>query len=242
MITVLFSPSEGKNEGGSNTSLNLFGGVELRKEILNTYNTIVNSANQEEIQNLFGYKKFSQCEPYIVDIFNAPTLKAIERYDGVAYDYLKYNSLENDAKEYIDTHVVIFSNLFGAIFANDAIPIYKVKQGNAIGEIKPELYYKEKMTSMLDEYLKDKEILDLRAGYYDKFYKPNKPYTTLKFLKNKKVVSHWAKAYRGLVLQTMARHQVSTLDAFVKLPMENLCIEEIRKQKNKTEIIYSILT
>jgi cytoplasmic iron level regulating protein YaaA (DUF328/UPF0246 family) len=242
MITILFSPSEGKVIGGEEASLSLFGGVELRKDILKNYNDILQSQNKESIQQLFGFKKFSQCEPYIVDIFRAKTKKAIQRYDGVAYDYLQYNTLDKEAQSYIDSHVMIFSNLFGPILAKDLIPIYKVKQGNTIGSIKPEVYYKEHTTSLLDSYLEDKEILDLRAGYYDKFYKPNKPFTTLKFLKDGKVVSHWAKAYRGLVLQTMAKHHIDTIDAFIKLPMENLIIEEIKKQKNKTEIIYSIIS
>ncbi|MCB4755324.1 MAG: YaaA family protein, partial [Sulfurovum sp.] len=83
-------------------------------------------------------------------------------------------------------------------------------------------------------------ILDLRAGFYDKFYRPTKPYTTLKFIKEGKVVSHWAKAYRGLVLREIAKTGVKCIDAFMRLPIEGLRINEIQIQKNRTEIIYDI--
>ena len=92
----------------------------------------------------------------------------------------------------------------------------------------------------MEAYLKDEEILDLRAGFYDKFYKPKKEYTTLKFIKEGKVVSHWAKAYRGIVLREIAKAGIKSIEEFMKLPIEGLSIHEIQTKKNKTEIIYTI--
>lgn len=89
--------------------------------------------------------------------------------------------------------------------------------------------------------LANHEILDLRAGYYDKFYKTKERYTTLKFLKNGKTVSHWAKAYRGIVLREIALNNITTLDEFIALDIKNLQVKEIKTIKNKTEIIYDIL-
>ncbi|NPA66152.1 MAG: YaaA family protein [Epsilonproteobacteria bacterium] len=240
MLYILFSPSEGKVQGGNEEKMKLFGSTNSRSEILQQYNQIINSNDQEMIKTLFGIKKYEDCLPYIDDIFTAKTMKAIQRYDGVAYDYLQYNTLPKKAQTYIDIHTLIFSNLFGPILANDMIPIYKVKQGNSIGDIKPEQYYKERFSYQLDLFLGDNEILDLRAGYYDKFYKPKK-FTTLKFLKNGKVVSHWAKAYRGIVLKEIALHQISSLDDMIKLEIENLLIKEIKETKNKKELIYEII-
>ena len=92
----------------------------------------------------------------------------------------------------------------------------------------------------MENYLAEEEILDLRAGFYDKFYKPKKAYTTLKFIKDGKVVSHWAKAYRGIVLREIAKAGIESIEDFMKLPIENLTIHEIQTKKNKTEIIYNI--
>ena len=194
------------------------------------------------LSKMFGIKKESEIEKYKRDIIHELTMKAIERYTGVAFDYLKYDEMTDKEKAYIDQHVILFSNLFGPIRADDLIPEYKLKQGEAVGEIKPEKFYHEHAATLMEEYLKDEEILDLRAGFYDKFYKPSKPYTTLKFIKDGKVVSHWAKAYRGIVLRELAKAGVNSMDAFMQLSIDGLSIHEIQTKKNKTEIIYTIET
>jgi cytoplasmic iron level regulating protein YaaA (DUF328/UPF0246 family) len=66
------------------------------------------------------------------------------------------------------------------------------------------------------------------------------PYTTLKFLKGGKVVSYWAKAYRGIVLREIAKANVKSIDEFMALEIEGLIAQEIKKIKNKTEIVYRI--
>ncbi len=241
MLYILFSPSEGKKFYHTSTQLKLTGGIALRQEIVHNYNNIIKEGDINTLKNLFGLKKEEEVYKYAQDIFTAPTAKAIERYDGVAYDYLDYNSLSEDAQTYLHSHLLIFSNLFGVVRADDEIPIYKVKQGNAIGDIKPELYYKKQLKDFLDNYLHNTQILDLRAGYYDKFYQIPQPYTTLKFLKNGKVVSHWAKAYRGIVLRACAQANISSLEEFHKLEIEYLQVEDIKKIKNKTQITFSIL-
>jgi cytoplasmic iron level regulating protein YaaA (DUF328/UPF0246 family) len=241
LLKILFSPSEGKKAGGFAQKKPLLGAENARNEILQTYNAIVQSAEEESIKNLFGIKKFSACEPYIVDIENSPLMVAIERYQGVAYDYLQYSQQDEQTQEYLRKNTIIFSNLYGPIYGGDAIANYKVKQGNSIGTIAPDKFYKERFSYQLDLLLGSEEILDLRAGYYDKFYKVTKPYTTLKFLKNGKTVSHWAKAYRGVVLREVAKNSVASLQEFISLEIEGLKVKEIQVIKNKTEIIYEIM-
>ena len=241
MLKILFSPSEGKNSGGDEKKKELLGSNNARNEILNEYNKIVLSGDEETIKNLFGFKKFSDCKPYINDINNSALMSAIQRYQGVAYDYLEYSSLDEKAQKYLKTNTIIFSNLYGAVLGGDSIANYKVKQGNDIGTIIPDKFYKDRFTYQLDLYFNNDEILDLRAGYYDKFYKVTKPYTTLKFLKNGKTVSHWAKAYRGLVLRELAKHNISSIEEFMTLEIDTLQIKEIKVIKNKTEIIYNII-
>jgi len=241
MLKILFSPSEGKNIGGNYKFEELLCTQKARIEILTQYNNIVNSKNEEKIKKLFGFKKFDDCKPYISDIFSSSLIPAIQRYNGVAYEYLDFNSLDINAQEYLKKNTIIFSNLFGPILGKDTIPNYKVKQGNNIGNIIPDKFYKDRFSYQLDLYLNNDEVLDLRAGYYDKFYKLSKPYTTLKFLKNGKVVSHWAKAYRGLVLRKLAQNTINNIEDFISLEIENLQIKEIKIIKNKQEIVYDII-
>ena len=241
MLKILFSPSEGKNSGGNSKEKDIFGAIHARDEIIQKYNDIVLSKNEESIKKLFGLKNFSECQPYICDIFSSPLMPAIERYQGVAYDYINYKELDSNTQKFLRENTLIFSNLYGPLLGGDPISNYKVKQGNTVADIAPEKFYKERFSYQLDLYLNAHDILDLRAGYYEKFYKSTKPYTTLKFLKNGKVVSHWAKAYRGIVLREIAKNHIETIDAFMKLEIKGLCIEEIKVIKNKTEIVYNII-
>ena len=83
--------------------------------------------------------------------------------------------------------------------------------------------------------------LDLRAGFYNKFYKPSTPYTTLKFLKDGKVVSHWAKAYRGITLRAAAMSNIQSIEEFIALPIEGLQILEIQQKGIHSEVVYEIV-
>jgi len=242
-MKILLAPSETKTHGGSeNFSLESLLFKELtstRKTILHQYINILQKNNLDELSKLFGLKKEADILYYNKEIIHELTMKAIERYSGVAFDYLNYKELTTEQQNYIDNNVILNSNLFGFLRADDMIPEYRLKQGTTIGDLKPEKLYKAQ-SHLMEAYLDNKDILDLRAGFYEKFYKPQKAYTTLKFIKNGKVVSHWAKAYRGIVLREIAKQQINSLESFMKLSIENLTIDEIQTKKNKTEIIYTI--
>jgi len=242
-MKILLAPSETKINGGYDKFyLNTLLFPELtatRQKLLHQYINIIQQNNFDTLSKMFGLKKEADVSYHTKDIVHELTMKAIERYIGVAFDYLSYSKLNPDEQHYIDNNVILCSNLFGFLRADDMIPEYRLKQGEAVGELKPEKLYKEQ-SHLMEEYLKDEDILDLRAGFYDKFYKPTKNYTTLKFIKDGKVVSHWAKAYRGIVLREIAKAQTDNLEDFMKLPIENLSIDEIQTKKNKTEIIYTI--
>ena len=245
-MKILFSPAETKKSGGMEGQITkesfLFPELfKYRKEVLDKYKQYVSYSSNEQLSTLFGIKDFKKFEKYKVDIYSKPLLKVIERYDGVAFDYLEYNSLDNDAKNYIDKNTVIFSNLFGPLLAGDfGIPEYKLKQGEKIDGFAPEVFYKKYFSESLDEMLSGEPYLDLRAGFYNKFYKPNSEYVTLKFLKNGKVVSHWAKAYRGLVLKSLAKNNIQSIDGFMRMEIENLSVKEILKKAIHTEIVFNI--
>ena len=243
-MKILLAPSETKKSGGTAPfrleDLLFDALLPHRTKLLHTYINILQKGDMKELGAMFGLKKESDIKSHIKDIIHEPAMKAIERYTGVAFDHLGYLALDADAQRYINNHVILCSNLFGFLRANDLIPEYRLKQVAPVGDIRVEKFYHEHGAPLMEAYLQDEEILDLRAGFYDKFYKPAKPYTTLKFVKESKVVSHWAKAYRGIVLREIAKAGVTSIDAFMKLPIEGLSIAEIQTKKNRTEIIYDI--
>ena len=245
-MKILFSPSETKIKGGEkriidNNSFIFPDLFQERMNVINLYQNFINGATNKQLEKLFGTKKQEIIDYYKGDLLDKEILKVIERYDGVAFEYLEYSMLKENEKSYIDKNVIIFSNLFGPILAGDmGLPDYKLKQNEKIGSFELEKFYNEKFTDKLNEFLEDEEIIDLRAGFYEKFYKIEKPYITMKFIKEGKGVSHWAKAYRGIILNLIAKNNIKSIKELMDLQIENLSIEEIKKQKVKTEIVYNI--
>ncbi|MBX2079434.1 peroxide stress protein YaaA, partial [Campylobacter peloridis] len=126
--------------------------------------------NDENLKKFFETKSDKELIFFKEDIFSKPTIEAIKRYNGVAYEMLDFINLNKKAQEYILNNVLIFSNLFGPIMAKDLIPFYKFKQGKKIDNFNIEKFYKENFSSSIDNLLKDELVIDLRAKFYEKFY------------------------------------------------------------------------
>jgi len=231
-MKILLAPSERKTKGGDFPPINeknfIFPKIyKKRVEIIKKYDEFLQTT--DDVKN-FGEDKSS--------IFKRPTKKAVLRYSGVAFKHLDYESLNNTAKEWINENVLIFSNLFGIISANDKIPYYTLKQGKKPGF---DIYqtHKEIFESILEE-INEKEIfIDLRAKFYEKIYKP-KNSVTFSFIKNGKIVSHFAKAYRGLLTRYLAIHKPTTIEELLKIEFPNVKIIEIREKKGNLEIICEV--
>lgn len=245
-MIVLFAPSESKQEGGNLSPLekeSLFFAdlYHYRLEAIEKYEHFILNASEPELSKLFGIKEQKEYAKYLRSFREAKTMKAIERYNGVAYEYLDYSTLNQQEQKYIDDNVIIFSNLFGPLRASDRIPDYKVKQSEEIDGFNLEKHYQKYFTDAIGNCIGNDEVLDLRAGFYEKFYVHSTPVTTMKFLRDGKVVSHWAKAYRGLVLRTAAKGKVQSIDELLAMEISGLKLEEIHELKKKKEIIYTIL-
>lgn len=244
---ILFSPSEGKKLEGDFPALNtqelLFPQLqESRQPLLKTYNELILKGSEEQLHDLTGIKKEEEIRKYRHDLFTSATMPALQRYDGVAYDYLDLSTLSQNEKDYLYKQTVIFSNLFGPLRGGDLIPAYKFKQGSTLDGIVTEKVYKKEFSSALDTLLEDELVLDLRAGFYEKFYALQKPFITMKFLKGGKSVSHWAKAYRGKVLRTLAQIQPKDEKELLDTDYDGLkFIESIPYKSKGTMLVYEVL-
>lgn len=245
-MKILFSPSEAKNPDNDFDPIHKQSFIfeelfEYRLEALRHFQNYILKANDKDLSQLFGLKNEKEFTPFKQDILSLETNLAIKRYSGVSYEYLDYESLDTKAQNFLLENTVIFSNLFGPILAKDKIPFYKFKQGAKIKDFNIEQFYKEKFSPSLDEFLKGENIIDLRASFYEKFYSIKQNFSTFKFLKNGKIISHFAKAYRGTLLRTIAKNQLkSTQDLLDHLPCE-LKLKDIKIQGFKQEITLELL-
>ncbi len=94
-MKILFAPSEAKRQGGEHSSMRFCFDID-REKILQKYEELVKSGDEEILHQLFGTKELPT-----IDIFHSPTLKAVRRYTRVAYEYLDYDSLHFLAKEFV---------------------------------------------------------------------------------------------------------------------------------------------
>ena len=246
-MKILFSPSENKTSKAlfqpiSSESFLFPSLYNKRYEVLMRYQEILNQGDSKILQQLFGIKDETKCRQMATtNLFSALTCKAIERYCGVAYEYLSYQTLPLEDRNFLDENTIIFSNLFGPLLAKENLPHYKLHQGASLQGFKPEFFYKEVFSPLLDTFLQDEFIIDLRAGFYEKFYTLKQPYITMKFLKHGKVVSHFAKAYRGAVLRSIVQCKPLNEKALRAIAFENLSIHEIKTSKFKTEYVFNII-
>ncbi|XOB62127.1 YaaA family protein [Campylobacterota bacterium DY0563] len=245
-MKILLAPAETKNSGGEEASFckDNFCFPELfskREDVFNLYENLLANLSIEELSKWFGLKKLEDVEKYKKSLKEKPTMKAISRYNGIAFDALEYNSLTKAEQNYIDENVILFSNLFGPILAKDLIPDYKYKQGAKLPNINVEKFYMDNFTESLDAFVGD-EVIDLRAGFYEKFYKVKKANVlTFKFVKDGKVVSHWAKFYRGKLLQEIAKNNIQNHSEFMDMQISGLKLNEIQEKKNVKLLVMDIV-
>ncbi len=239
------------------------------EEILKAYVWFLQTASEAEIQKLFGKKTLNLQELSTAqNLLDSPLLEAISRYIGVAFSALNFNALNPLEKAYLREHLLIFSNLFGLLRAEDKIPYYDLKQGEGFKDTNftfstKQLYAKNLENIwkfLLQNYPTDTkrqnkeslEILDLRAGFYQKCFTITNPpkeaqniiICTPSFIKNGKVLSHYAKFYRGILLKACAQFAIPNLSALLELEIPNLTLQSQTQTHtdNSTHILltYSI--
>jgi hypothetical protein len=243
MLYTLFSPSEAKEEGGSLSPINsksfIFPSLyEKRAKLLKKFDEHKSALDEQGLLEFFELKVLEQDSELRESIFDLPTRKALLRYSGVAYKALDFYSLSPDAKTYLFEKVLIFSNLFGPVLGSDEIPNYKLKQGAKIAGVDAAKHYKKEFSQALDEMFEGAELLDLRAGYYEKFYEPKVKSLKPKFLKGGKVVSHNAKEHRGLFLREVAKSGAELLSDVLTIEFKSLKLVELFEKNNCIEPLF----
>ncbi len=240
-MKILFSPSESKSDYSDSPPFSpkefLFPELyERREEVLERYAHFIFSCDEVALQKLFGFSSMQEVLHYKRDIFKEPTLMAIERYNGVAYDHLDFSHLDASAQKYLLENTLIFSNLFGPILAKDKIPNYRLQQGQSFLSFDIPKHYKKYFSEALEEFCEG-EVIDLRAGFYDKFFVPKCTTLKMKFLNEGKVVSHFAKVFRGKVLKEIGLRKPKSIKDFMEMEIEGLHLKEMQTRKNERLLV-----
>ena len=171
-MLVLLPPSEGKIDGSRQGSLWL--------EQLSFKNEL--SERRRELLDRLGLPHDS-----------VPVSPAIDIFQGVLYKSLDYRSLPVQAQNTANSHLIIFSGLFGAIRPLDEIPnhTYKMKSSD----------WSELLPKVLDG-IESKLIVDCRSSTYSAVWKPEAQITVgvrvFQEISGKlSIITHMSKKYRG---------------------------------------------
>ena len=174
---------------------------------------LLNLIDNEDLRSIYGtsQEKSELFHRQNEDIFKSRCAYAIERYTGVVYQHLDWNTMSKNAKEYMDKYVLIFSGLFGMTTPLTLIPDYKLKM-NVLS-----LQYH--WAPILTEALKDEDIIyDLLPQVYRKAYVPNKNTIQIEFkVEGKgqtKAAGHYGKAVKGKFIRFLAENKITNIKDF----------------------------
>lgn len=141
---ILIPPSEGKADGGENAPLRSVSGLVA---------DLIAAIKEADPKKLYGLKEKALEKAIAVndEVLSSKTMPAIERYTGVVYDAIDYQTLKK--KSDFDEKVLIVSGLFGLVRPTDLIPNYRLK----IDKLKAARLWKQSNS----EQLKDAFVIDL---------------------------------------------------------------------------------
>jgi|TARA_Y100000994_G_scaffold36816_1_gene27606 cytoplasmic iron level regulating protein YaaA (DUF328/UPF0246 family) len=145
------------------------------------------------------------------DIFNSKCAYAIERYTGVVYEHLNWESLDEKAQNFLDDHIYIFSGLFGMVTPRTLIPDYKLK----MNVLSLQYHWSPIISEQLE---KEDLIIDLLPQVHRKAYNKGNNVITIDFQVVKKgkksAAGHFGKAVKGQLIRYIAENQITNIDDF----------------------------
>ncbi|MEV8632242.1 peroxide stress protein YaaA [Streptosporangium sp. NPDC051023] len=209
-MLILLPPSEGKAGLGDGPALDLsqlsFPSLTAsRKKVLGT---LVTLSRKPQAQAVLGLSPGQLGEiGKNRELRTAPTLRAAELYTGVLYDNLGLASLSPDALERAERSLLIFSGLWGLLRITDRVAPYRLSMGVRL----PPLgglgaYWRKPITPVLDA--EPGLVVDLRSSTYAAAWQPGERAVGVRVLKDGKVVSHMAKATRGVIARALLEGDV----------------------------------
>ena len=154
-MKILIPPSEGKARI-KETNI-IFADTNFKfKRHVNQVVRLLELIDDEDLRSVYGTSPIKALgfHRQNQDIFNSHCAPAIERYTGVVYEHINWETLNEKAKKYMEKYIFIFSGLFGILTPQTPIPDYKLKMNV--------LSLQHHWSPILTEALQDEEpIIDL---------------------------------------------------------------------------------
>lgn len=221
-MIVLLPPSETKRDGGD--------GPPLRVETLGSPELgPLRTALVDELIELSGDRPtcraalgISAAQDAEIDrnaaLRTAGTMPVINRYTGVLYDALNFESLSGATASRARARLAVGSALFGLLRADDAVPAYRLSAGSKLpGRPSLAARWKPVLEPVLACLASEELIVDLRSGAYAALARVPGAVTVDVVSErpdgSRAVVSHFNKAHKGLLARALVSSRSEPDDA-----------------------------
>jgi len=211
-MKYLIPPSEGKSKVISQDVLFSNTDFKFEKNVKDVVR-LLSLIEDEDLSSVYGTseEKAMGFHRQNQDIFNSKCAYAIERYTGVVYEHLDWETLNIKAQDFLDNHIYIFSGLFGMVTPRTLIPDYKLK----MNVLSLQYHWNPIIT---EELKKEDLIIDLLPQVHRKAYNKGDNVMTIDFQVIKKgkksAAGHFGKAVKGQLIRYIAENQITNIDDF----------------------------
>lgn len=209
---LLLPPSEGKLKSINKQNLyekvkgkNSFPKLNRpRNELYNFLIKILSSKTNEKIEKILELKGNNLDNAIRVN-FNQKkesTLPAIQRYVGIMFSAINYNTMNQTQKTNFNDSVLFIDAMFGLLKTRDLIPEYKLKISTKIPNFDIVNFWKENLSVELEKEFKGKLVIDILPDTHRKVIGSKYPnYYRIMFAEKKdntiKNVGHISKMLKG---------------------------------------------
>lgn len=168
-LLVLLPPSETKTDGGNSRISSTLSWPELEPVRHGVVTDLIHQATNSDPEAAAKALKISakQAATELArnrNLANAPLKPAIERYTGVLFDAIDVQSLSDDQRWWMETHVAIHSAAYGLVYAGDCIPAYRCSYNSNVGGTALKRRWQSPISEALASH--DGPIIDLRSKGY----------------------------------------------------------------------------
>ncbi|MGB3412621.1 MAG: peroxide stress protein YaaA [Microthrixaceae bacterium] len=220
---ILLPPSEGKSPSGTGPAWGpdtmKFDLDPQRTQVIHVLKRSMRKGKAERMK-LLGVKgdALEAATTANLNLAEAPTMPALQRYSGVLYDALDAGSLSPQAKRRLDPVVVIFSGLFGLVAPSDLIPNYKLKMGASVPAVgRLSTFWRPGLSAALGAAVPGRQVWNLLPNEHDAAWMGpvEVEQVSVRFLERRPdgslvAVSHWNKFFKGALVRLLLEEPSTT--------------------------------
>ncbi len=225
-MLILLPPSETKRDGGHGAPLDLDA---LSNPSLRAHRTVLVDElvelSADEATAMRALKLGPRGAPEVGRnrrLLEAPTMAALDRYTGVLFDALDFESLDEASRRFAADTVMVHSALLGLVGALDPIPAYRLSHDSRIPGLRLRSHWSAGIAEVL--VARPGVIVDLRSEGYVELGPLPKRHDAV-FVRvvsvdadgRRRALNHFNKQAKGRFTRAFLQHrpEIRTLDELV---------------------------